>query len=130
MGDLIRLDDLGDGVVEITLENPPVNALSIELLDELRDVALGLAADPPGAVVVTGGPKVFAAGADVSQFVPVDDPERSREVGRAFTESLAAVAAVPRAVIAAVSGYALGGGCELALACDFRVASERAKFGQ
>ena len=130
MADLVRLERRDDGVAEITLDNPPVNALSIELLEGLRDAARSLAAEPPGAVVVTGGAKVFAAGADVSQFVPVDDPACSEAIGRAFTESLSALAAVPRAVIASVSGYALGGGCELALACDFRIASERAVFGQ
>ena len=102
MADLVRLEHGDGGVAEITLDNPPVNALSIELLGQLRAIADLLNADPPGAVVVTGGPKVFAAGADVSQFT--GGPEAVAAVGRAFTESLAAVAAIPRAVIAAVSG--------------------------
>jgi enoyl-CoA hydratase/carnithine racemase len=89
-------------------------------------VARRLTDDPPGAVVVTGGDRIFAAGADIGEF---DGPEEGRAVGAAFLRALDAVAAIPRCVIAAVSGYALGGGCELALACDLRIASERARFG-
>ncbi|MEZ5257620.1 MAG: enoyl-CoA hydratase-related protein [Ilumatobacteraceae bacterium] len=86
-----------------------------------------LAADLPGAVVVTGGPKIFAAGAKIDEF---GGPEEAAVITVAFHEALDALAALPRFVIAAVSGYALGGGCELALACDYRIASERAVFGQ
>jgi enoyl-CoA hydratase len=115
-----------DGVAVVTLDNPKVNALSQELLNELGDVFAALAEDPPGAVVVTGGDRLFAAGADVSQF----SAERAADIAATFHRVLDAVAAFPRATIAAVSGYALGGGCELALACDFRIAAERAVFGQ
>ena len=89
-------------------------------------MARRLTDDPPGAVVVTGGDRIFAAGADIGEF---DGPEEGRAVGAAFLRALDAVAAIPRCVVAAVSGYALGGGCELALACDLRIASERARFG-
>ena len=127
MGDLVLLERRDDGVAVITLNNPKVNALSQAVLAELREVALALTDDPPGAVVVTGGERVFAAGADISEF---GGPEEGRAIGEGFHRALDAVAAIPRFVIAAVSGYALGGGCELALACDYRIASERAVFGQ
>jgi enoyl-CoA hydratase/carnithine racemase len=124
---LVHVDRRDDGVALVTLENPKVNALSRELLRQLEAVAGGLAADPPGAVVVTGGDRIFAAGADVAEF---GGPEEARVVGGGFRRALDAVAAIPRCVIAAISGFALGGGCELALACDLRIASERAKLGQ
>ena len=124
---LVALDRRDDGVAVVTLDNPKVNALSTALLDELALVADGLTEDPPGAVVVTGGDRVFAAGADISEFGGSAEAIR---VGTAFRRALDAVAHIPRATIAAVSGYALGGGCELALACDFRLASARARFGQ
>jgi len=111
----------------VTLNNPKVNALSQALLSDLYDAAVGLTEDPPGAVVITGGERLFAAGADISEF---GGPEAGRAIGEGFHRALDAVAAIPRFVIAAVSGYALGGGCELALACDYRIVSERAVFGQ
>ncbi len=127
MGELVLLERRDDGVAVVTLNNPKVNALSQAVLAELRAVAEGLAADPPGAVVITGGERIFAAGADISEF---GGPAEGRAIGEGFHSALDAVAAIPRFVIAAVSGYALGGGCELALACDYRIVSERAVFGQ
>ncbi len=124
---IVTLQRRDDGVALITLDNPKVNALSSEVLRQLLSAAEALAADPPGAVVVTGGPKVFAAGADIAEF---GGPTEARVIGALFLRALNAVADIPRATIAAVSGVALGGGCELALACDFRIASERASFGQ
>jgi enoyl-CoA hydratase len=96
-------------------------------LARLRAVAEDLTANPPGAVVITGGERIFAAGADISEFGGTAEGER---IGLGFHSALDAVAAIPRFVIAAVSGYALGGGCELALACDYRIAGEKAVFGQ
>jgi enoyl-CoA hydratase/carnithine racemase len=124
---LVHLDRGEDGVAVVTLDNPKVNALSTALLGELEAVARELTAHPPGAVVVTGGDRIFAAGADIAEF---GGPAEARTVGGAFRNALDAVAGIPRMTIAAVSGYALGGGCELALACDLRIASERAVFGQ
>ena len=127
MGELVLVERRADGVAVVTLNNPKVNALSRAVLAELRAAAEDLTAHPPGAVVVTGGERIFAAGADISEF---GDAEQGRHITAAFHAALDAVAAIPRFVIAAVSGYALGGGCELALACDYRIAGERAVFGQ
>jgi enoyl-CoA hydratase len=127
MSELVLLDRRDDGVAVVTLNSPKVNALSQALLAALHDVAAELAADPPGAVVITGGERIFAAGADISEF---GDAAQAAIITRAFHSALDAVAAIPRFVIAAVSGYALGGGCELALACDYRIAGEKAVFGQ
>jgi enoyl-CoA hydratase len=124
---LVHLERRADGVAVVTLDNPKVNALSRELLAQLHEAAVALTEEPPGAVVVTGGERIFAAGADISQF---GGPDEAGPITAAFHTTLDAVAAIPRFVIAAVSGYALGGGCELALACDYRIASQRAVFGQ
>jgi enoyl-CoA hydratase len=123
----VRLERRTDGVAIVTLDNPKVNAISGALRRALRAIAEALTTDPPGAVVITGGPKIFAAGADISEF---GGPEEAAAIGADFQATFDAVAGIPRMVVAAVSGYALGGGCELALACDFRIASERAVFGQ
>jgi len=125
--ELVRVERFADGVAVVTLDNPKVNALSQAVLARLADVAADLTADPPGAVVITGGERLFAAGADISEF---GGPEEADRIGAGFHRALDAVAAIPRFVIAAVSGYALGGGCELALACDYRIAGEKAVFGQ
>lgn len=127
MGELVLLERRDDGVALVTLNNPKVNALSQALLADLHAVAQELTANPAGAVVITGGERLFAAGADISEF---GGPEAGRAIGEGFHRALNAVAAIPRFVIAAVSGYALGGGCELSLACDYRIAGERAVFGQ
>ena len=116
-----------DGVALIRLDRPKMNALSSELLRQLADVVDGLAGDLPGAVVVWGGERIFAAGADISEF---KGPEEARVVGGMFRTALDKLAALPRLTIAAVNGYALGGGCELAMACDFRVVADNAKLGQ
>jgi len=127
LAELVLLDRRDDGVAVVTLNNPKVNALSQEVLARLAEVAAELTADPPGAVVITGGERIFAAGADISQFGGADE---AAAITAGFHRALDAVAAIPRFVIAAVSGYALGGGCELALACDYRIGGERAAFGQ
>jgi enoyl-CoA hydratase/carnithine racemase len=123
----VHLEPRDDGVTVLRLDRPPANALSRALLEELADAARSLATDPPGAVVVTGSERIFAAGADIAEF---GGPEEAAVVGGHFREALDLVARVPRPVIAAVNGYALGGGCELALACDLRVAADNATFGQ
>ncbi len=124
---LVQVERQDDGVAVVRLDNPKVNALSSEVLSQLAQAAEELTDDPPGAVVVTGGDRIFAAGAEISEF---GGPAEAEHLGGLFLRAFNAVADIPRATIAAISGYALGGGCELALACDFRVASERAKLGQ
>lgn len=123
----VRLDRRDDGVAVIRLDRPNANALSMALLSQLEEAARSLHADPPGAVVVWGGERMFAAGADVTEL---GGPDEARRVGGHFRAALDAVAAIPRATIAAVNGFALGGGCELTLACDFRLAADTARFGQ
>jgi enoyl-CoA hydratase len=127
MSELVLLERRSDGVAVVTLNNPKVNALASGVLEQLHVVAQDLTANPPGAVVVTGGERIFAAGADISEF---GGPDEAAPITERFHRALDAVAAIPRFVIAAVSGYALGGGCELALACDYRIAGDRAVFGQ
>ena len=114
-----------DDVALIRLDRPKANALSSAVLAQLHGVATTLHDDPPGAVVLWGGRRIFAAGADIVEL----GDSGAGAVGASFTEALGALASVPRATIAAVNGYALGGGLELALACDFRVCAEDSRFG-
>jgi enoyl-CoA hydratase/carnithine racemase len=114
-----------DNVALIRLDRPKANALSAAVLAQLHAVATGLHEDPPGAVVLWGGRRIFAAGADIVEL----GDSGAGSVGANFAEALGALASVPRATIAAVNGYALGGGLELALACDFRVCGDDARFG-
>ena len=122
----VTLERRHDDVALVQLDRPKANALSVEVLAQLTDVATELRDEPPGAVVLWGGRRIFAAGADI---VELDGGGGARAVGAAFARALSAVAAIPRATIAAVNGFALGGGLELALACDFRICAEDARFG-
>ena len=122
--------DVADGVGTIRIDRPPMNALSVQVQEEIRAAAdeVSQRADIR-AVVLYGGPKVFAAGADVKEMADwslTDALARSAHLQSAFT----AVARIPQPTIAAVAGYALGGGCELAMCCDFRVAGDNARLGQ
>jgi enoyl-CoA hydratase len=125
--DVVLLERNDEGVAVVTLANGKVNALSSAVVRRLHAIAVELTADPPGAVVITGGERIFAAGADISEFGGADE---AGPISAAIHGALDAVAAIPRFVIAAVAGYALGGGCELALACDYRIVGTRAIFGQ
>lgn len=117
-----------DAVAVLRLDRPPMNPLSRAMLAEIADAARRVAADAAvRAVVVCGSEKALAAGADIAEF---GDAAAARSVTIAFRDALDALAAVPYPVIAAISGYALGGGLELALACDLRVAAESARLGQ
>jgi enoyl-CoA hydratase/carnithine racemase len=114
-----------DNVALVRLDRPKANALSAAVLAQLQAIATELQDDPPGAVVLWGGKRIFAAGADIVEL----GDSGADAVGASFAEALGALASVPRATIAAVNGYALGGGLELALACDFRLCAEDARFG-
>ncbi|MFX4262234.1 enoyl-CoA hydratase-related protein [Pelotomaculum propionicicum] len=118
----------------IRFDNPPANSLSATVLKELRsklkELQLKITAGEIRAVVITGtGPKFFIAGADISRFPELDSKggyELARE-GQVIFEELSCL---PCATIAAINGYALGGGMELAMACDIRLASANAQLGQ
>jgi enoyl-CoA hydratase/carnithine racemase len=126
--DLVLTDVRDDGVATLRLNRPPMNALSQALLGEIAGAARDLADDDAvKAVVVLGGEKAFAAGADIAEF---GDQAAAKRVGRSFRAAFDGVAAIPRPVIAAVNGYALGGGLELAMSCDLRIASDKARVGQ
>jgi enoyl-CoA hydratase len=119
-----------DGVALVTIDRPEaLNALSFELLDELADVLEALDRDPAcRAVVLTGaGDRAFAAGADIRELAVQTPVSLVRENRFAVWDRLAAIG-LP--IVAAVRGFALGGGCELAMTCDLIVASEDAQFGQ
>ncbi|MEH1126573.1 enoyl-CoA hydratase/isomerase family protein [Micromonospora sp. CPCC 206061] len=129
MAEFVRVETK-DGIGTIRLDRPPMNALNMQVQEELRAAAAAVTADAEvRAVVVYGGEKVFAAGADIKEMADmsyVDMAARARELSSAFD----AIARIPKPVVAAITGYALGGGCELALACDWRVVADDAKLGQ
>jgi enoyl-CoA hydratase/carnithine racemase len=122
--------EVDNGVGTLRLDRPPMNALDTTTQDLLKALAEEAAARPDvRAVVVWGGRKVFAAGADIKEMRAMsyeDMVDRSRGLQDAFT----AVARIPKPVVAAVNGYALGGGCELTLCADIRIAADDAKLGQ
>ena len=129
MGEFVRLE-VDEAIGTIRLDRPPMNALNARVQEELRAAALeATERTDVRAVVLYGGEKVFAAGADIKEMHTMsytDMVERSAHLQSAFT----AVARIPKPVVAAVAGYALGGGCELALCADLRFAAEDARLGQ
>ena len=122
--------EVAEGVGTIRLDRPPMNALDVATQDRLKELAEeATRREDVRAVILYGGEKVFAAGADIKEMQNMDHTAmvlRARDLQDAFT----AVARIPKPVVAAVTGYALGGGCELALCADFRIAAENAKLGQ
>lgn len=125
----VRLEVDG-GVGTLRLDRPPVNAMNAAMQDQLRAVAIEAAERVDvRAVVVYGGARSFAAGADVKEMAAMSHEDMVARVGP-LQAAFDAVAAIPKPVIAAITGYALGGGCELALAADVRICADNAKIGQ
>jgi methylglutaconyl-CoA hydratase len=131
MDKAVQVSTQGDGIVVITLNRPnAANALSIKMLEELKNVIDTCKFDPSvRCLVLTGaGEKAFCAGADLKERAGME-PQMVRKTVSLIRECINNLESLPQPVIAAVNGAAFGGGTELALACDIRVASEHAKFG-
>jgi enoyl-CoA hydratase/carnithine racemase len=129
MGEFVTLE-IADGIGTIRLNRPPVNALNDQLTAELTEIAGQAAtADEVRAVIIYGGQKCFAGGADITQMAEANYAEMTIRAGR-LQAVMSLIAGLPKPVVAAITGYALGGGLELALAADFRVAGESARLGQ
>jgi enoyl-CoA hydratase/carnithine racemase len=129
VGDLVTVET-DQALATIRLNRPPMNALSGAVQADLAAAAAHAAADPSvRAVVVYGGQKIFAAGADIKEMSERGYAQMVQD-SRRLQDALNAVAAIGKPVIAAVTGYALGGGLELALCADFRVVGESVKVGQ
>ncbi|MEV4265667.1 enoyl-CoA hydratase-related protein [Kribbella sp. NPDC049584] len=129
MGEFVNLT-VSDGVGTIRLDRPKMNALNVQVQEEIRAAATAAAEDDVvRAVVIYGGERVFAAGADIKEMADMSYADMAKRSGP-LQSSLSAVAAIPKPTVAAITGYALGGGCELALCADYRIAADDAKLGQ
>jgi enoyl-CoA hydratase len=125
--------ELSEGIQTITINRPDkLNALNKPVIEELSAALDEVYTNPDiRAVILTGsGPKAFVAGADISEFLSMDAAEGAALAQRGQDMLFDKVERSPKPIIAAVNGFALGGGCELAMACHFRLAAETAKFGQ
>jgi enoyl-CoA hydratase/carnithine racemase len=120
-----------DAICWISLNRPDkLNSMTLEMHEMVRGALDEVEADDSiGCVVITGVGRAFCAGADVSHLAKFS-PEEGREFSEKGQETIIKILKCPKPVVAAVNGYALGGGCELAMACDFRIASDKARFGQ
>jgi enoyl-CoA hydratase len=129
MGEFVRVET-DQSVATIRLDRPPMNALNAQVQGEIAAAAAQVGQDPAiRAVILYGGEKVFAAGADIKEMAEASYGQMAADTRR-LQDSFTAVAKIPKPVVAAVTGYALGGGLELALCADFRVAGEKAQVGQ
>ena len=125
---LVLVERLGEGVAKLTLNNPPLNLVTLEMTERLIEVLEELEGDAVSAVVVTGtGEKAFCAGSDVKEFADVRDRVVEKKLAlenRAFS----GIEELSKPTVAAIDGLAYGGGCEISMACDLRIAGEGAKF--
>jgi enoyl-CoA hydratase/carnithine racemase len=127
--EFVRLE-VEDGVGTIRLDRPKMNAISFQVQAELRAAAAEAAdRDDVRAVVLYGGERLFAAGNDVKEMSELGYADMVKAT-RGVSQAATALAEIPKPVVAAVTGYALGGGCELTLAADYRIAADNATFGQ
>ena len=128
--EMITVRTEGERVGVITLNRPKqLNALNDQLMNELGDALKGFDADPAiGCMVLTGSEKAFAAGADIGAMASYSFADVYK--GDYITRNWEQIRNIRKPVIAAVSGFALGGGCELAMMCDFIIAADNARFGQ
>lgn len=123
--------EVNEGLAIVTVSRPEaLNALNTDVLDELKKVFTEIANDSEvKAVILTGDGKAFVAGADIAQMKDLK-PAEAHDMMAKGHDVMFTIEQLPKPVIAAVNGFALGGGCELAMSCDIRIASEKAKFGQ
>lgn len=129
MGEFVRLE-VSDAVGTIRLDRPKMNALDVQMQEEIRALAAEATdRDDVKAVVIWGGERVFAAGADVKEMAAMSHTDMIKR-SSGLISAFSAVARIPKPVVAAINGYALGGGCELALTADVRFAAENAVLGQ
>jgi enoyl-CoA hydratase/carnithine racemase len=129
VGEFVRVE-VADGIATIRLDRPKMNALNAQVQAEIGDAAAQVSADAAvRAVVLYGGERVFAAGADIKEMATKGYPDMAAQATR-LQGAFNVVADIPKPVVAAVTGYALGGGLELALCADFRVLGESARVGQ
>ena len=129
MSDTVEVQVDG-GIATILLQRPPMNALNAEVQGALAAAATEVSERRDvSAVIVYGGEKVFAAGADIKEMQGMSYTDMADHSG-SLQDFTRAIARIPKPTLAAITGYALGGGCEVALACDFRVAAKNAKLGQ
>jgi enoyl-CoA hydratase/carnithine racemase len=129
VGEFVRVE-IADSIATIRLDRPKMNAINAQVQMEIAAAAAQVSADNSvRAVILYGGDRVFAAGADIKEMGPLGFADMSSRAAT-LQSALDDVAAIPKPVVAAITGYALGGGMELALCADFRIMGESAKVGQ